>query len=189
MENRVGLFYGSDTGNTDDIVKDILKIWDGPKIDLIEGSDLKVDEFEKYSLIIIGLSTWYDGDLQSDWENFYEDFKDVDFSGKTVAIFGLGDQVGYPEYFVDGIGILAEIIFKNGGNLIGFWPVEGYNFTTTKPLYNEEFFYGLALDQDSQSQLTKSRIKIWLKKVKNEFEFIASVENESHLYKKQSSLI
>lgn len=189
MGNSVGLFYGSDTGNTDDIVKDILEIWDGPKIDLIEGSDLSTDEFDKYDLIIIGLSTWYDGDLQSDWEDFYEEFKDLDFSGKTVAIFGLGDQVGYPEYFVDGIGILAEIIFKNGGNLIGFWSVEGYNFTTTKPLYNEELFYGLALDQDSQSQLTQARLEIWLEKVKNEFEFIVSVENDPQVYKKESSLI
>ena len=117
------------------------------------------------------MSTWYDGDLQSDWEDFFEDFKKIDFTGKTVAIFGLGDQIGYAEYFVDGIGILAKVIIENGGKIVGYWPTLGYRYTDSVALIagNEDYFYGLALDHDNESQLTDERLKTWIKQIKNEF--------------------
>ena len=175
-DKKIGLFYGSDTGNTEEIVSDVIRLWDSSNLDVYEGSELDIEIFNKYEIILIGLSTWYDGDLQSEWDSFYDDFKTIDFAGKTVAIFGLGDQIGYPEYFVDGIGIIADVVFKNGGNIIGFWPTEGYRFTESKALYNDNLFFGLPIDEDNQSELTQDRLEKWINKVKREIEFIFSVD-------------
>ncbi len=174
---KVGLFYGSDTGITEEVTHDIVNIWQGPEPTIVEASNLDSNSFDEYDIILIGLSTWYDGDLQSDWDDFFEEFKSIDFSGKKVAIYGLGDQIGYPEYFVDGIGILAEVIIENGGKIVGHWPVDGYDFTESKALVadNESLFYGLALDEDNQSDQTTVRIEAWLKQISQELQITEMV--------------
>lgn len=169
MENKIGLFYGSDTGMTEDISKDIIEYWDGATIETYEVCNIKPSDFDNYSNIIIGLSTWYDGDLQSDWEDFYDDFKTVDFTGKTVALYGLGDQIGYADYFADGVGILAKVILENGGNIIGNWSTEGYDYDESKADMGNGNFYGLLIDEDNQNELTSERIKGWLNILKTGF--------------------
>ena len=124
-------------------------------------------DFELYDTIIIGLSTWYDGDLQSDWEDYYNEFKTIDFSNKRVAFYGLGDQYGYDDYFIDGVGILAEVVMDNGGQVIGHWPTEGYDFTNSKAkIKGQDMFLGLALDEDNQPELTNERIAKWVDLIK-----------------------
>lgn len=173
MEN-IALFYGSETGVTDDITRDFVTLWKHDNLDLMEIGDATVIDFRSYKKLILGLSTWYDGDLQSDWEDFFEDFKTIDFTNKTVAIFGLGDQVAYAEYFVDGIGILAKEVIKNGGKIIGYWPTKGYLHTASVAISEEntELFYGLAIDQDNESQLTDERLITWISQIKKEFQSI-----------------
>ena len=171
MEN-IALFYGSETGVTDDITMDFVTFWKHDNLDLMEIGDATVLDFKNYEKLILGLSTWYDGDLQSDWEDFFEDFKTIDFTNKTVAIFGLGDQIAYAEYFVDGIGILAKEVIKNGGKVIGYWPTKGYQHTDSIAIIEEntELFYGLAIDQDNESQLTDERLITWISQIKKEFQ-------------------
>jgi flavodoxin I len=171
MEN-IALFYGSETGVTDDITIDFVSLWKHDTLDLMEIGDATVTDFKKYKKLILGLSTWYDGDLQSDWEDFFDDFKTIDFTNKTVAIFGLGDQEAYAEYFVDGIGILAKAVIKNGGKIIGYWPTKGYLHTDSVaiPEENTELFYGLAIDEDNEPQLTDQRLTTWIAQIKKEFQ-------------------
>lgn len=140
--------------------------------DIVEMHDMykvKKQDFEKYEKLIFGLSTWFDGDLQSDWDNFFEQFKTLDFNGKTVALFGLGDQVGYEEYFIDGVGILGNVIAENGGEIIGVWPTEGYDYLESVAEFEAGWFMGLAIDEDNQKELTQGRIEQWVKQVKEEF--------------------
>jgi flavodoxin I len=166
---KIGLFYGSDTGYTEAVAFEIVGIIGKGNIDCHEVSKVSSEMFANYSFIIIGLSTWHDGQLQSDWDAFYEEFKRVDFTGKTVALFGLGDQVGYGEYFIDGIGILGEVVFDNGGEIVGVWPTDGYDIEASKAVFQEGWFLGLALDEDNQSHLTMERIQVWLEQVLEEF--------------------
>ncbi|MEO9571793.1 MAG: flavodoxin [Polaribacter sp.] len=166
---EIGLVYGSDTGMTEEITSAIVDKWDLCNIKVIDVSEVKKEDFNKYDILILGLSTWYDGDLQSEWENYYDEFKTIDFTNKTVALFGLGDQYGYGEYFIDGVGILAEVILKNNGKITGYWPTKGYNFEESKALFNDDFFYGLALDEDNQPELTEERISNWLSILIDEF--------------------
>lgn len=176
MNSRIGVFFGSDTGCTEEVTHELIQFWNASEVDVIDCSDLMPVNFEKYDFLILGLSTWYDGDLQSDWDDFFDDFTTIDFTGKTVALYGLGDQIGYGEYFVDGIGILAEVILKNGGRVVGEWSTEGYDFTESKALKDEKTFYGLAIDEDNQSDLTSERIQRWSSQIKAEFDAIKKVK-------------
>lgn len=170
MENTIGLFFGSDTGITEELTHDIVDAFED--VEVKEISEASADDFVPYNLLLLGLSTWYDGDLQSDWEDFFDEFKTIDFTGKKVAIYGLGDQVGYAEYFIDGVGILAEVIMENGGEVVGKWPVADYRHTESKAIIpnDENYFYGLALDNDNESELNEERINEWIEIVKKEFE-------------------
>ena len=172
---KVKLIFGSDTGNTDYVVDTyIINMLDPLEVEVIEVHNLKPEDWETDNLIILGIPTWYDGELQSDWEDYFEEFQQIDFTGKTVAVFGLGDQIGYSEYFVDGIGILAKVVLENGGKIIGHWPTEGYDYDESKGLLNEDYFYGLALDEDNESDLTFQRVEKWVRQIKQSLNIATS---------------
>lgn len=174
--DKIGLIYGSDTGMTEEITHSIVDQWNLSAIEVTEVSNASTSDFEQFDFLILGLSTWYDGDLQSDWESYFDEFKTIDFTGKTVAIFGLGDQYGYGEYFIDGVGMLAEVVIDNGGTVVGKWSTEGYDFTESKAeIEGEDLFYGLAIDEDNQPELTSERLKTWLENIQKEYKKIVEL--------------
>ena len=164
----IKLIYGSDTGNTELVIEDLIKLIDNTEVTTV--ADLTPEDWD-YDKFILGIPTWYDGELQSDWEDYFEEFKTIDFTDKTVAIFGLGDQLGYDEWFCDGIGILAEVILKNGGRVIGYTDKdESYDFETTpKSIIKDDVFYGLCIDEDNQGELTQERLSKWVEQIKLEY--------------------
>ncbi len=123
------------------------------------------DERQK---LIIGCPTWHIGELQDDWDAIYEQYKKLDFSGITAAFFGCGDAVGYPDNFLDAIGLLAKPFMENGGTLIGRWPTEGYEFDNSEA-HDGDDFLGLGLDNDNEEELTEERLIIWAELIKDEF--------------------
>ena len=131
-------------------------------LEVLEVSSINSNDFLRFDFLILGVPTWFVGELEPDWDDYFPDFEKIDFTGKDIAIFGLGDQYGYPDNFVDGIGILAEVIIKNGGNIIGYWPNKGYDFNKSIGLAPNGMFYGLALDEDNEPELTDERIKYWI---------------------------
>lgn len=168
--DTIGLFVGSDTGNTEEIGKMLIDKWKVSELELVDASDMSTEDYERFQIIIIGMPTWYDGELQSDFDDFFETFKTIDFSGKAVAMFGLGDQTGYAEYFVDGLGTLGQVIQENGGYIFGMWPNEGYDFDESKGLYNDDYFYGLVLDFENQMDLNEPRLDAWISQLEGEIE-------------------
>jgi len=98
-------------------------------------------------------------------------FKTIDFTNKTVAIFGLGDQLGYEEWFCDGIGILAKVIIENGGKVIGYTEKDdSYDLEEIpKSLVDDNTFYGLCIDEDNQPELTQDRLQKWVGNIKEKF--------------------
>ena len=165
---KAKIIYGSDTGNTEVIAEDLVKLLDEPEVLTVD--ELEESDWEGNELYILGIPTWYDGELQSDWEDYLDNFQKINFTGKTIAIFGLGDQVGYDEWFCDGVGILADIVEKNGGTVIGNWPTDGYEFESSKAVMNtNNTFYGLCIDEDNQPELTQERLKKWVEQLKNEY--------------------
>lgn len=166
---KIGLFFGTQTGSTETIAEMIQKEFGGDSVvKLHDVSGAEISDFSDYQYIIVGCPTWNIGELQADWEGLYDELDEVDFSGKKVAYFGPGDQVGYADNFQDAMGILEEKISGRGGITVGYWPTEGYDFTESKAVKNGKFV-GLALDEDNQSDLTDSRIKTWVSQLKQEF--------------------
>ncbi len=168
--STIGLFYGSDTGNTEAVADTIEQKIDS--LEVVNVSECTVESYVPFSKIILGVPTWYDGELQSDWDFFFEKFQTVDFTGKQVAIFGLGDQFSYGEWFVDGIGILAQVVMDNGGEIVGLTSIEGYDYDNSRAeveIEGETYFLGLALDDDNQKEMTASRLDNWLAQIMEEF--------------------
>tara|TARA_B100002019_G_scaffold291529_1_gene311956 strand:- start:871 stop:1386 length:516 start_codon:yes stop_codon:yes gene_type:complete len=166
MSNKdIAIIYGSDTGATENVAKSIHQKIGEDKADLLEVNKVSPDDFKKYSTILMGVPTWYIGELQSDWDYFFSDFEKIDFTGIKTSYFGLGDQLGYPDSFVDGIGILAKVVLKNGGEVFGSWSTEGYDFDESLGVNPDGDFYGLVVDDDNQHEMTEERIDKWLSQI------------------------
>lgn len=168
--SKIALFYGTQTSNTQTAAEAIQREFGGDNIVILyDISKTELSDFSNYNYIIIGCPTWNIGELQSDWEDFYDELNKIDFSGKKVAYFGAGDQVDYPYSFQDAMGILEEKISELGGETVGYWSTDSYEFTDSKAVRDGKFV-GLALDEDNQSELTNDRIKAWVAQLQQEFE-------------------
>ncbi|MEA3522450.1 MAG: flavodoxin, partial [Campylobacterota bacterium] len=140
----------------------------GAEIELHNVSDCTDDAMEKYEFIIIGASTWGEGELQDDWEEFFPNLGKTDFSDKTVALFGLGDQEEYCDYYLDAMGTIYEEILKQGATVVGSWPTDGYDHDKSTAIRDGEFV-GLALDEDNQDDLSNDRVTAWIAQIKPYF--------------------
>lgn len=164
----VGLFYGSDTGNTENISKMIQKQLGAELIDIRDIAKSTKEDIEAYDFLMFGIPTWYYGESQADWDDFMPTLKEIDFNGKVVAIFGCGDQEDYAEYFCDAMGTIRDIVEPNGAVIVGHWPTEGYSFEVSQALVDEDTFVGLCIDEDRQPELTTERVNKWCEQLKEE---------------------
>lgn len=166
--SKVGLFFGSDEGNTQRVAGLIAGCLGEGNVDIFDIADVTQAEFDDYDKIIFGISTWDFGQIQSDWEEFWDDISEVDLSGKTVALYGLGDQFGYGDFFLDAMGMLHDVVQHSGANVVGYWPIEGYNFDASKALLPDgQHFAGLAIDEDQQPELTQERVEQWVSSIRS----------------------
>ncbi|WP_271273280.1 flavodoxin FldB [Aliamphritea hakodatensis] len=169
MSQTIGLFYGSTTGNTEDVAERVAAQLGSDNVCLHDVADNGLAGFDKYNSLIFGISTWDFGELQEDWDDIWSEVDDLDFSGMTCALFGLGDQIGYPEWFLDAMGMLHEKLQKGGARVVGYWPNQGYDFEASKALTADASqFVGLALDDDGQAGETDERIAEWCAQIKPE---------------------
>jgi len=159
---KQAIIYSFRAKKTGQIAQKIVRHFGKHNLEILDADTLTEKEFLKYDFLILGVPTWFDGELPNYWDEFVPALEDMDLSGKEIALFGLGDQVGYPENFCDGIGILAAILKERGAKIAGKWPLDGYDFESSKAVENN-FFLGLPLDQENQSQLTEKRINDWVK--------------------------
>lgn len=164
----VGLFFGSDTGNTEHISKLIQKELGKDLIDIHDIAKSSKADIEKYDLLLFGIPTWYYGEAQCDWDDFFPEFEEIDFTDKLVAIFGCGDQEDYAEYFLDAMGMVNDIIEAKGAIVVGHWSTESYDFEASKGMADDNHFVGLGIDEDRQPELTESRVKDWCKQLTEE---------------------
>jgi flavodoxin I len=166
---KVGVFFGTDTGNTRRIAKDITTALGSIAAKPVNVRNATVDDLLAYDTLILGVPTYGEGQLPglstgnatTSWEEFLPTLAGQDFSGKKVAIYGLGNQKSYPTEFVDAMFYLYEQFEQCGATLIGAWDTDGYNFKASKAVIDDRFV-GLALDQENQKDLTPARLEAWL---------------------------
>ncbi|RXK11718.1 flavodoxin [Halarcobacter mediterraneus] len=156
------IFYATSTGNTEEVANKINDNLEG--FDLVDIASDGVDKMNDCEVIIMGISTWGEGELQDDWEDCFDDIKEMDFSGKKVALFGLGDQESYGHEFVDALGIMYETLIENKAEIIGKTSTDGYEYEYSRAEVDGEFA-GLVIDEDNQSDLTDERVENWCNKI------------------------
>lgn len=158
------IFFASSTGNSEEIANKISAELNNIEIFDLAGTKIeKINEFDK---LILGGSTWGDGELNDDWEDVWGNFCKLDLANKTIALFGLGDQESYSDEFCSAMGIIYEQIVKSGAKIVGFTSTEGYYHDGSKAQINDKFV-GLVIDEDNQSDLTDKRINDWANDIRD----------------------
>ncbi|MCV2884682.1 flavodoxin FldB [Aestuariibacter sp. AA17] len=162
----IGLFYGSTTCYTEMAAEKIQialnTLFAGDVVHIHNIKDVPLKNAEQFDVLIFGISTWDFGELQEDWESQWDDVKQLDLKDKVVALYGMGDQMGYADWFQDALGMLHDELAVLGCRFIGYWPNEGYEFTASKALTEDKsHFVGLSLDDENQFDVTDDRIDNW----------------------------
>ncbi|TCO06054.1 flavodoxin [Natronoflexus pectinivorans] len=166
--DKIAIFYGSSTGNTKTAANAIAKQLNGYDVYIGDIANAEPSHVSGFNLLIFGVSTWGYGDIQDDWEIFLPNLEKMDLTGKTIALFGLGDAEAYPDTFVDAMGDLYETVVKNGARVVGQVPVDGYNFSESRAVIDGRFA-GLPLDEDNESDMSSTRIENWVSDLKSCF--------------------
>lgn len=179
---RIGIFFGTNSGSTRKIAKQIKKRFDDETMaDPVNINKASVDDLLAYDYLILGTPTLGDGLLpgleaecdEESWAEALEKFQGASFAGKTVAIFGLGDQETYGHEFVDGMILLHDFFADAGATIVGAWPTDGYSFSVSQSVVDGKFV-GLALDQETQPDQTAARIEAWLALIAPAFGLVAT---------------
>ncbi|MCD7900150.1 MAG: flavodoxin FldA [Bacteroides sp.] len=165
--NKIGIFYGSTTGTTEDIARRIADKLEVNSSDIHDASGITESIVQNYDVLILGSSTWGDGELQDDWYDAIKTVKKVDLSHKFVALFGCGDSESYSETFCDAIGILYEELKSTGCTFCGFVNTADYEFSASIAVVDGKFV-GLALDEINDDGKTDTRIEKWVETLKKE---------------------
>ncbi|MBN2164816.1 MAG: flavodoxin [Marinilabiliaceae bacterium] len=164
--SKTGVFYGSTVGNTRFVAEKIGKLLVNAEV--LSVKDLSKETIELYDNIVLGTSTWGVGSFQDDFYKFVVQLMACDLSGKTIAMFGLGDQMNYPDTYCDGMGRLYELLRQKECTIVGRWPADDYNFSESRA-YVDGKMVGLALDEDNEPDLTDYRIRTWIEQIKTMF--------------------
>lgn len=167
---KIGIFVGSSGGVTLGAAEKLQELLEDAELINMEEDYDDLDQFEDFDVLLIGSSTWGQGDPQRDWVDplYAMQSDEPDFSGKKVAFFGAGDQESHGEEFVTALGKMKEIFDKLGANTdFGYTSTEGYNY---KFSYAEKDgkFCGLAIDDINQEDLTEQRVSDWAEQLKAE---------------------
>jgi len=166
---NVGIYFGTETGNTQDVAAAIQEQLQGCNVTACKDiAKVPVADLLEHEVLLLGVSTWNIGDIQYNWEEKLDEIQSQNYSGIKVGIFGLGDAAGYPDTFVDGMGILWERMKESGPELVGIWPSENYDFDESKGMHDDSHFLGLVIDEDGEAGMTSDRIKEWVAQLQAE---------------------
>lgn len=176
MSAGIAIYFGTDTGRTRRIAKLIAQKLGDAALAPANIGRTTVDDFLAHERLILGTPTYGEGTLpglstgmtQESWEEFLPRLQGCDMRGKTVALFGLGDQDKYAGEFVDAMLLIHDAVTDCGARVVGAWPAQGYSFRASQALVGDHFV-GLALDQVNQAALSEARVEAWLAQVRREF--------------------
>jgi len=165
----VGLFFGTQTGKTEEVANMI-----GEKTGLGEAKaidDVSASDLADFDGLIVGAPTWNTGaDEQrsgTGWDDYLDEIRGLSMDGKPVAVFGTGDSAGYGDNFCDAIEEIHSAFQKAGAKMVGYVDSSGYQHTDSKS-DNDGKFLGLPCDQDNEDDMTEGRVDAWVEQLKSE---------------------
>ena len=148
-------------------VANLIKQALGREIDDLDIETIEIGRIKDYDLLILGAPTWFDGELPNYWDEKVPYLEDLELAHHKVAIFGNGDQIGYPQNFGDAVGLLAEVFESSGAVIVGQTSTDGYQFESSKALRGNRFL-GLILDFEHQVKMNKQRVSDWVYSIENQ---------------------
>ncbi len=157
---KTGIFYGSTTGTTESVARLIADKLGIAPADVHEVSKVDTALVESYDALILGTSTWGDGELQDDWYDGLKVLQGAHLSGKIVALFGCGDSESYSDTFCDAMGLLYEGLKDSGCTFVGAVDDSNYTYSASVAA-TDGLFVGLALDDVNESDRTDDRVSAW----------------------------
>lgn len=171
--SKIGLFFGPLKGSVQRVAEKVQAALGEQNVEMIPVNDADETDLDKYDKIIFGISTvgketWDQDFSNTDWSKFFPNISKIDYSGKTVAIFGLGDHITYSSYFVNAMGVLAKELLENGATIVGKVDPASYEFDDSEAII-DGMFIGLPIDEDFQPELTDERVANWVKDIKPAF--------------------
>jgi len=171
--SKIGLFFGPEKGSVHRVAEKVKTALGEQNVEMISVNDAVLADLEKYDRIIFGISTvgketWDSNYSNTDWSKFFPNISKIDFSGKIVAIFGLGDHITYASYFVNAMGMLAKDLQKNGATIVGKVDPSDYEFDESEAIF-DGMFIGLPIDEDFEPELTDERVANWIISIKPAF--------------------
>ena len=153
------------------VAEKIQKEFGEDKIEVVPIEQAWQNDFAAYDCFIVGASTWFDGGTSYLLgRNCCRKLRTMKLKGKKVAIFGLGDQIRYPENFADGNRFCwAEVFEGDEATLVGFYFFRGLHFRTVPRLYVASSGAGWLSIWIIRSEQAEKKIKAWCQQVKKEF--------------------
>ncbi len=170
---KIVLLYWGKGGNVERTSHKVYSMFDPEIIDIFDVVSFDINKLDDYELMILGHSTigaedWQEAKADNEWNAFFRRLENHGTNNINAASFCLGDQILYPDHFVDSLEIYKNEMEKMEIETIGQWPTEGYKYTDSDG-EEDGMFFGLALDVDNEPDLTVTRIRQWTDQIKNEF--------------------
>jgi flavodoxin I len=173
--NKIGLFFGTETGTTRLIAKKMQKMLGEAVCDKpLNVNRITPDDMLRYDALILGTPSYGVGEIpgngvsgcfEPNWAEFLALMPaNPDFSGKRIAFFGLGAQERYADRFCSSLLALVEKFRGWGAEIVGDWPIDGYTYEHSAAEVDGSFI-GLIIDQRTQGMYTDERIAAWLAQV------------------------
>lgn len=173
--NKIGIFFGTETGTTRLIAKKIHKLLGDEVADKpVNVNRITPADMLQYDVLILGTPSYGIGQipgksagcLEPNWEEFLVQMVNPDFSGKRIALFGLGAQERYSDRFASSLMALHKVFQGYGAEIVADdWATEGYTFNHSDSLQDGKFV-GLIIDQRTQGMYTDERLAKWVEQVK-----------------------
>jgi len=164
----VGLFYATQTGNTETVAGVIAE---ATGVESQDVGEISAEDLAGYDGLLVGCPTWNTGADEyrsgTAWDDLLDDIKGIDLAGKPVAVFGCGDSQGYGDNFCDGIEELHATFAAAGAKMVGYVDAGGYGHEESKSVQGGKFV-GLPCDQDNEDDQTDGRVAAWVEQIKGE---------------------
>jgi len=164
--NAIGLYYSTQTGNTETVAGKIAEMCGEPAQEI---GDVSAADLSQHDGLIVGAPTWHtDADTERSgtaWDDVLDEIRGLSLSGKPVAVFGVGDSVSYSENFCDAIEELHDAFVSAGAKMVGYVDPSGYQHESSKSIRDGKFL-GLPLDEDNEYDMTDARLNTWMQELK-----------------------
>ena len=162
---KICVVYGSTTGTTETVANMVAEKLGIASSDVYEVSGISADTIAGYDVLVLGTSTWGDGELQDDWYDGINVVKEADLNGKVVALFGCGDSESYCDTFCDGMGVLYQELQGTGCTFAEGVAASDYSYSSSISVVDDKFV-GLAIDDMNESDKTEDRVSAWVESLK-----------------------